>query len=125
MKKLFPLIIALAGMLMMVSCSKDGGASFDETFLYGKWQSSTLFYKYASDHTGVTWDEADDVTEAEGKQFTWSLENAEFTHIYVTEVRADGTRASVPKVYTVTTLTDTDLVYEDDFGKVFSFKKVK
>lgn len=46
------------------------------------------------------------------------------THIYVTELSADGTKASVPKVYTVTTLTANTLVYEDDYGVTYTFSKV-
>lgn len=126
MKKIFGLLASLAVLAVMVSsCSKMGDdVSFDETFLYGKWQSGTLFYKYASDHSGKTWDVADDVTEEEAMNFTWELVNAEFTHIYVTELSADGTKASIPKVYTVTTLTATSLIYEDDYGKTYSFSKV-
>jgi len=30
---------------------------------------------------------------------------------------------SIPKVYTVTTLTETSLKYKDDFGKTYSFTK--
>lgn len=128
MKKI-SVLMALSLALLCVSSCLTGGKKdepkFDETFLYGQWQSGSLFYSYASNHTGKTWDEADDVTEDEAMSFEWSLVNAEFTHIYVTEISASGTKASVPKVYTVTTLTQDTLVYEDDFGKVFSFSKVK
>lgn len=124
MKRFFAWAMALAAVLVTASCSPETAESFDETLLYGKWQSGTLFYRYEANHTGVTWDEGDDVTEEEGKTFTWTLVQDEFTHIYVTEVRADGTRADIPKVYRVTTLTASKLVYEDDFGKVFSFSKV-
>lgn len=120
-------LIALASFLVIciTSCIKDEEQSFDEGLLYGKWQSGTLHYRYDTDHTGVTWDLADDVMENEGKKFSWSLINEEFTHIYVTEINAYGTKASIPKVYTVIVLTATRLEYEDDFGKTFSFTKVK
>ncbi|MBO7204149.1 MAG: hypothetical protein IIY14_04455 [Bacteroidales bacterium] len=127
MKKIFALVLgAVLAVVMVSSCSKliGGEASFEESFLYGKWQSGTLFYKYASDYTGRTWDTSDDVTEEEGTRFTWQLVNAELTHIYVTELSADGTKASVPKVYTVTTLTANTLVYEDDYGVTYTFSKV-
>jgi len=93
--------------------------SFDETLLYGKWQSGTLFYNYLNNGTGATWDTADDVTEEEAQNFTWTLAKSELTHIHVLEM--GGT---VPKVYTLTELTDSTLVYHDDFSKEFSFKKV-
>ncbi len=126
MKRILTLILAvLASMAFVNSCSMFTAdePSFDENFLYGKWQSGSLFYKYASDHTGATWDTADDVTEEEAMNFTWTLVNSEFTHIYVTEINA--TKAAVPKVYTVTTLTADRLVYEDDYGVEWAFSKVK
>ena len=55
MKKIFALVLgAVLAVVMVSSCSKliGGEASFEESFLYGKWQSGTLFYKYASDYTG-------------------------------------------------------------------------
>lgn len=104
---------------LIVSCIEDLPTTFDENLLYGKWQSGTLFYKYISDGSGTTWDTADDVQEAEGQAFTWTLVEAELTHIYVLEIGG-----SVPKVYTVTKLTATSLVYEDDYGTSYSFTKV-
>ena len=127
MKKILGLLVlAVMAVVMVSSCSKlmGGDASFEESFLYGKWQSGTLFYKYASDHSGKTWDTSDDVTEEEAMNLTWELVNAELTHIYVTELSADGTKAAVPKVYTVTTLTANTLIYEDDYGVTYSFSKV-
>jgi hypothetical protein len=105
--------------LLMVSCDQLVEPSFDETFLYGKWQSNTLFYKYLSDGTGATWDTGEDVTEAEAQSFTWTLVESELTQIHVMEI--GGT---VPKSYTVTELTDSTLMYHDEFGKEFSFDKI-
>ena len=102
------------------SCVDVGAESFDETLLYGKWQSGTLYYTYVSDGSGKTWDTADDVTEEEAQSFTWTLEASELTHIYVLEI--GGT---VPKVYTVTQLTSTQLTYEDDFGTSYTFTRVE
>lgn len=93
--------------------------NFDEALLIGKWQSGTLFYRYDTGGSGVSWDTADDVTEAEGQAFTWTLVKAELTHIHVIEMGG-----SVPKVYTVTKLTETALEYKDDFDKKYSFTKV-
>lgn len=91
---------------------------FDESLLIGKWVSGTVFYKYASNYTGTTWDTSDDVTEAEAQKFTWTLVQSELTHIHIMEMGGN-----VPKVYTVTELTATSLKYKDNFGKTYSFVK--
>jgi hypothetical protein len=105
--------------ILAVSCEPIEEEFFEETFLIGKWQSGTLFYKYLGGGTGATWDTADDVTEEEAQEFTWTLVNAELTHIHILEIGG-----SVPKVYTLTELTSTSLKYHDDFGVEFSFTKV-
>jgi hypothetical protein len=120
MKKILSfLILCVATSSFMVSCIEIEEDSFDEYLLVGKWESGAMFYKYNYDGTGATWDEADDVTEAEAQEFTWTLVESELTHIHIMEL--GGT---VPKVYTVTKLTETTLEYEDSFGTMFSFTKV-
>jgi len=120
MKKAFLyLTIFLVAAILAVSCEPEEEISFEETFLIGKWQSGTLFYKYRGGGTGATWDTADDVNEEEAQEFTWTLVNAELTHIHILEIGG-----SVPKVYTLTELTATSLKYHDDFGVEFSFTKV-
>ena len=94
--------------------------TFDDTLLFGKWQSGTEFYRYEMDGTGAAWDTADDVTEEEAQGFTWTLVKSELTHIHVMEMGGSG----VPKVYTVTELTATTLKYRDDFSKSYTFTKV-
>ena len=114
-------IFAISAIIVsMSSCSPDKDVEFDKTLLTGKWQeTNTLnFEVYNADGTGYTWDEADDVTEAEAQQFTWTLEEDVLTHIHIMEMGG-----SIPKVYTVTKLTATELSYEDDFGKVHSLWK--
>ena len=118
MKKTFVYIsMFIAVSILAVSCETEE-TFFDDALLIGKWQSGTLFYKYLDDGSGGTWDTADDVTEEEAQEFTWTLVNAELTHIHILEIGG-----SVPKVYTVTELTDTSLEYQDDFGVVFAFTK--
>jgi hypothetical protein len=117
-KTLFYLSMCIVVSILAVSCETEP-TYFDESLLIGKWRSGTLFYKYHADGTGGTWDTADDVTEAEAQEFTWTLVNAELTHIHILEI--GGT---VPKVYTVTELTATTLKYHDDFGVNWSFTKV-
>ena len=120
MKKLGSiLILSVVVTLLLVSCDTLVEKSFDKTLLYGRWQSGTLFYKYLNDGSGATWDTKDDVTEAEAQKFTWTLIQSELTQNHILEM--GGT---VPKVYTLTELTDSTLKYHDDFAVEFSFKKV-
>jgi hypothetical protein len=120
MKKIVSfLVFCFVSAVLMVSCDPLVEQSFDETLLYGKWQSNTMFYKYLSDGTGATWDTSEDVTEAEAQKFTWTLVQSELTHIHIMEIGGN-----VPKSYTVTELTDSTLIYHDEFDKNFSFKKV-
>lgn len=119
MKKIIISLVTVAlSALIFVSCEEL--EQFDETMLIGKWESGTLYYKYFSDGSGYTWDEGDDVMEEEAQDFTWSLVQSELTHNHILEI--GGT---VPKLYTVLELNSTSLVYEDDFGKRFSFTRVE
>lgn len=120
MKKFIICLVAfLSFSFMFSSCQKDENF-FQESFLYGKWVSGTVYYKYLSNGDGTTWDTSDDVTEAEGQAFTWTLASSELTHIYIMEIGGTG----VPKVYTVTELTATTLKYKDAFGTTYSFIKL-
>ena len=114
-------IIAVTAIIVsMSSCSPDTSVEFDKTLLTGKWQetNSLNFEVYNADGTGYTWDEADDVTEAEAQPFTWTLEEDVLTHIHIMEMGG-----SIPKIYTVTKLTATELAYEDDYGKIHTLWK--
>lgn len=119
-KTVFYVLTVLTAVLFFASCSLEE-PTFDEGLLLGKWQQkgTQLFYTYAADYTGKTWDEAEDVTEAEAQRFTWSLDRATLTQIHIMEIGG-----SVPKTYTVTELNASSLTYEDSFGKSFSFTKV-
>ncbi len=124
MKNLKSTLIAIfaitAIILSFSSCSPE--ANFDETLLYGKWQEHNTqnFEVYHADGTGYTWDEADDITEAEAQPFEWTLEGDDLTHIHIMEMGAN-----IPKVYTVTKLTATELAYEDEFNKTHTFGKIQ
>ena len=118
---------------MMASCQPDFVP--DVNLLYGTWQNGTEYYRY-DDHSwdytaangettqanGVTWDEADDVQESEGQPFQWTLDMESLTQIHIMEMTGEGT---VPKVYTVLELTKSNMVYEDIYGREYSFVKVK
>lgn len=118
-KTLFCLAVCIVLALLADSCENLEKPTFDESLLIGKWRSGTLYYKYLADGTGGTWDTADDVTEEEAQAYTWTLVNDELTQNHILEI--GGT---VPKVYTVTELTETSLKYHDSFGVNWSFTKV-
>ena len=114
-------IIAVTTIILsMSSCSPDTDVEFDQTLLIGKWQeTNTLnFEVYGKDGSGYTWDEADDVTEAEAQPFTWGLNGNILTQVHTMEMGGN-----VPKVYTVTKLTATELIYEDNYGNKHTFWK--
>lgn len=114
-------IIAVTTIILsMSSCSPDTDVEFDQTLLTGKWQenNSLVFEVYGKDGSGYTWDEADDVTEAEAQPFTWGLNGNVLTQVHTMEMGGN-----VPKVYTVTKLTATELIYEDNYGNKHTFWK--
>ena len=119
---LISILAVFAIIVSMSSCSPNNDVELDQTLLYGKWQetNSLNFEVYKADGTGYTWDEADDVTEAEAQPFTWTLEGDVLTHIHIMEMGAN-----IPKVYTITKLTATELTYEDDYGKTHTFDKIQ
>jgi hypothetical protein len=138
MKKLLCYLFPAAVIcLVLASCRPDdGGEERDEALLYGKWlltfengKAPTVkqeYWIYYADGNGKTWDESEDITEAEAQSFTWTLVKSELTRIHVTEMVPDpngGTRAGIPKVYEVTELTATTLSYEDALGYSATFTK--
>ena len=113
---LFGLFFCLV-VLLMTGCDPfNHDATFDKTLLSGKWVSGTLYEYYDPAGTGYTWDILDDVTEEEAQPFTWTLEKATLTQIHQMEMGGN-----IPKIYTVTKLTTTELEYHDDYGKYYSF----
>lgn len=121
--KLVFLFILIA--FLFNSCKKEVNTNSQkiltfEELIIGKWvTNNTLFYKYAADSTGSTWDTSDDVTEDEAQKFTWNIKKSVLTQTHIMEIGGN-----VPKVYTITTLSSTNLIYKDDFGNVTTFTKV-
>lgn len=128
--------IALVAMVgaVVASCSLGTEPTFQENDLLGLWQEdgkgafvrftadkdSTGVYKY-----GCEWNEGEGVSESDLTQygngwFKWKLVKADLTEIHLME----NGGADIPKVYTVRKLTDTELLYEDDFKNVHSFQKM-
>lgn len=116
MKKLVVIAASLASIVLILFSSCETPVTFDETLLIGKWtRPSTLSdgqdcYRYNADYTGATWDTGEDVSEAEGQPFTWSVESATMTHIHIME---EG--GKIPKTYTLLTLNDSTLSYRDEY----------
>lgn len=92
--------------------------SFDVSNLYGRWQEGSVYERYDNTGYGATWDVSDDIDEEEAQLFKWTLDGSTLIHQHM------GTFVTVPKVYTVTSLTPTTLIYEDDYEKTHHFTKV-
>ena len=119
---------------VVASCSLGTEPTFQENDLLGLWQEdgkgafvrftadkdSTGVYKY-----GCEWNEGEGVSESDLTKygngwFKWKLGKADLTEIHLME----NGGADIPKVYTVRKLTDTELLYEEDFKNVHSFQKM-
>jgi hypothetical protein len=126
MKKILKLIVVLFLVSFFInSCKKETKTTPEKVLTFneliiGKWvTNNTVYYKYLADSTGTTWDTSENVTELEGQKFTWNINKSILNQTHIMEVGGN-----VPKVYTITTLNSTSLVYKDDFGKVTTFTKV-
>lgn len=122
MKKRFFIILPIL-IFTAILLSNCGGDTIiiDEDLIIGRWKSGSLYEVYEQGGSGYTWDEADDVTEDERQQFEWSIsDNNILTQIHLMEM---GGR--IPKVYNITQLTNTSLVYEDDYGVKHYFIRVE
>lgn len=107
-------------LLGFAACGEIGGeGNIDETLLYGRWQEGTVFERYDDTGWGATWDVGDDVGEEEAQLFQWSVEGTTLIHEHV------GTFVTVPKVYTISTLTASQLTYSDEYGGTHYFTKVE
>ena len=123
MKKLLYCVIGLMLVFGLSAC--DGGSTpidIDESLLYGTWQEGSVYERYYASSidfmlpngdtvqvNGTTWDVADDISEDEAQAFNWTLTGATLIHEHV------ATYVTVPKVYTITSLTSNELVYEENY----------
>ena len=120
MKKLLYLVLGVLLMLGVSSCGGIGGDEVvDVSLLYGRWQEGSVFERYDETGLGATWDVSDDVGEEEAQLFKWTLDGTKLIHEHI------GTFVTVPKVYTVFSLTQSELTYSDDYGKTHYFTKVE
>ena len=135
MKKSFIFLALGAVMVAFSACSLFGNkeVSVSESDLIGTWQENgtEAFVRFLTEKAdseykyGYEWNEAEDIFPEDlvkygNGWFKWKLVKADLTEIHL----MDNSGAEIPKVYTVTRLTDTDLEYKDDFGVKHAFSKV-
>ena len=120
-------VVCLA--IAMVSCGglNSEQEDFDEAMLVGKWvndRNSQEYYVFEDSYSGYTWDEGDDVSEYEAmcdpnSMFTWLMSGSTLTIIYSTTMTGG---ISIPKIYSLSKLTSSELVYHDLFS-TYSFTR--
>ena len=122
MKKILFFSVAIVFVSALLhSCEKE--EDFDETLLYGKWKpvsGTSLYFRYDSNHTGVTWNPSVDQKEEEGQGFTWSLVQSALEQRHTIEIIGGDL---IIENYTVTELTATSLKYKNE-SKSYSFTKL-
>lgn len=124
------IVLALVLFMGLVSCTKTE-VSFDENNLYGYWQEDGkddyLRFLKAEEDTidgeykfGYEWDESEDVQESDVVKnrhgngwFKWKLIQSTLTQLHLTNI----SEATVPKLYTVKKLTDSELQLQDKDNK--------
>ncbi len=104
--------------MLLGGCDLFERNKIDVSLLPGHWQTGTLHERYNANGTGYTWDTADDVSEAEAQPFNWSLVGNTLTQNHKMEMGG-----IIPKTYTVTKLNTTTLIYQDNYGKTYTFTK--
>ena len=111
--------------LLAAGCHKpETHITVEPEQLLGKWQKdgSQEYWRYRSDSTGVTWDEAEDVSEEESNlTFEWTINGDRLTHVFR---GAQGNQA-VPKVYTVKEISESTMRWQDDYSMEYSFTKTE
>lgn len=134
-KLIFYSIIAIIA-IAMTSCFTPNPpeGAFAEADLLGLWQEENkeAFVRFTNESDdfgeykyGREWDESEDIFESDLKPygngwFKYKLIQSDLTEIHL----MDNGGAEIPKVYVVTKLTDTELHYQDDFGKITRFVKI-
>lgn len=117
MKKLSVIIILLS-VITLSSCKKE--EPIDETLIPGRWNTGTLYYVFSADGLGYTWDTADDVTEDEAQQLTWSVSSRQLNVSYIGEMGE-----IIPKTYTIKSLTSSTFMFSDDYGNTTTLNRIK
>lgn len=112
-------------LLSLAGCRKhDDPIVVQESEVYGLWQKAGTqeFWRYNSDHTGVTWDLADDISEEESNlAYTWSLEQS--NKLRMVASGAQGNQF-VPKSYSITEISSSSMKWDDGYGLSYTLNKV-
>lgn len=142
MEKIIKFGIFAWATIMLASCGMfNNEPTFTQDDLVGYWQEkgTTHYVRFSKEESaekgyllGYEWTEPEayeedvlrereEVGRPANGWFKYLLEKTRLTELHLTTI----SEAEVTKEYTVTTLTDTQLVYKDeDRGKTFTFEKV-
>ena len=120
MKRVFYILsVILLASTLFHSCGKE---EFDEALLIGKWKpvsGTSLYFRYDSDGTGVTWNPDVDQREEEGQKFKWKLTQSELEQRHNIEIIDEDI---IIEIYTVSELTSTSLRYKNE-SRSYSFTR--
>ena len=121
MKRIFCFLsVILLAFVLFHSCEKE---EFDESLLIGKWKpvsGTSLYFRYDSNGTGVTWNPNVDQKEEEGQKFRWKLTESELEQRHNIEIIGEDI---IIEIYTVSELTATSLRYRNE-SRSYSFTKI-
>lgn len=102
----------------------------NDNYIIGKWgkigqyyNSFTLqYFNFYNNHTGVAWDEANDVTMSEGEHFTWQFDSntSKLLVIFTNEI----TGMVVPREYDVITSASDRMFWIDTYGLASHWQKI-
>ena len=125
-------LVALVG-VVMTACVGTEAPTFSQSDLLGLWQENDTkhYVRFTTEQADSAymyareWDEAEDVMEGDLKPygngwFKWKLVQTDLTEIHL----MDNGGAEIPKIFTVTKLTNSELQYKDDYKKTHSYQKV-
>lgn len=125
-------LLVLAAAIVFAACEPDPFEP-DYELMIGTWKNGTEYMRYY-DHSwqyeqyggttvevnGTEWDTSVDEGEAEALPFRWELEGTELLRYHY-----DYMGAVVPKSYTVTALSTSQLTYKDKYGRTYTYSKVQ
>ena len=131
MKKSLKWTLLLGVIIALASCQQQS-VNFSESDLYGTWQEDgteayVRFLTAAEDTIdgeykfGYEWDvKPEDLIYHGNGWFKWKLVEAELTELHL----MDNQGAPIPKIYTVSKLTSTEMLLKDNYKREHSFNKV-
>lgn len=119
-----PLVLMMAlALLAATGCKKEKEhLNVPDSSVQGLWVKSGTqeYWRYNSDHTGVTWDESDDISESESNlRYTWEIRGGD--ELMMVSSGEMGNQF-VPKTYTITEINSTTMKWES-YGMEYTLKK--